>query len=377
MTSPDVCLIVPTVRQPTCVRAYYANARQHNFDLSRIQTILITENECDTREMREILKSEGVSGEVFDHSGRLRWFGEHKVERFRDLIPRHSHAETSFGLLYVQAEPQYKFGIFVDDDTEPIGRHDFFGTHLRNLEQRQKISRITSDTRWVNVLHNGFSRHRLYPRGFPYSMTGEKISVNEGEVEEVVLSQGLWTNIPDLDAVRILCQGDLEGQSITHTMEADFGDAFSVAGGNYVTVSSMNLAFKREIIPAFYQLPMDDNPWCIGRFDDIWSGVFLKKIADLKGREIVCGLPLCRHNKARRSTFKDLRAEAPGLELNEHLWRVIDKFELEGDWLEMYRTLARLLTRDAPTLPFLGRDFLSYCARAMSSWTECCEALSV
>jgi len=41
----------------------------------------------------------------------------------------------------------------------------------------------------------------------------------------------------------------------------------------------MNLAFRREVIPAFYQLPMDDNEWEVGRFDDIWSGVFLNEPA--------------------------------------------------------------------------------------------------
>lgn len=72
----------------------------------------------------------------------------------------------------------------------------------------------------------------------------------------------------------------------------------------------MNLAFKREIIPAFYQLLMDYNPWRIGRFDDMWTGIFLKRGADALGKAFVTGYPLCQHNKAARSTFKDLNAEA-------------------------------------------------------------------
>jgi len=80
--------------------------------------------------------------------------------------------------------------------------------------------------------------------------------------------------------------GDLEGQAQTRTTADDFGSDFVAARDNYLTVCSMNLAFRREVIPAFYQLPMDDNEWEVGRFDDIWSGVFLKRACDVLGKRI-------------------------------------------------------------------------------------------
>jgi len=43
----------------------------------------------------------------------------------------------------------------------------------------------------------------------------------------------------------------------------------------------MNLAFRQEVVPAFYQFPMDDNRWDVGRFDDIWSGLTLKRACDV------------------------------------------------------------------------------------------------
>ncbi len=110
--------------------------------------------------------------------------------------------------------------------------------------------------------------------------------------------------MPDLDAVRILMDGDLEGQAQTRTDFDDFDGDFVAEPGQYLTVCSMNLAFEREVIPAFYQLPMDDNEWEVGRFDDIWSGVFLKRAADVLGKDIVTGYPLCEHNKAARPTFE-------------------------------------------------------------------------
>jgi len=114
--------------------------------------------------------------------------------------------------------------------------------------------------------------------------------------------------------------GDLQGQAQTRTDFEDFERDFVAREDDYLTVCSMNLAFRREVIPAFYQFPMDDNAWDVGRFDDIWSGVLLKRAADLVGGDVYNGAPLCEHNKAPRSTFDDLANEVAGLELNEHFW---------------------------------------------------------
>src|SRR6056297_2235456 len=321
--SQDICVIVPTIREYECMRSYFENAREHGFDLSRLHVVLVTEDFCDTEEMRAMLDEEGVSGEVFDGSRREEWYDEHGIAEYDHLVPAASHAETSFGLLYLWAN-DFEYGFFIDDDTLPHDGADFFGRHMRNLAFEGQIETVSSDENWVNVLYQNFDEHGLYPRGYPYSAMDETVKTEMTEVVDVVASQGLWTNVPDLDAVRILMDGDLQGQAQTRTTEADYDDEFVAAPGDYLTVCSMNLAFRREVVPAFYQLPMDDNEWDVGRFDDIWSGVFLKRACDVLGKQVLNGYPLCRHDKAPRSTFGDLQNEVAGLELNEHLWEVVD-----------------------------------------------------
>jgi hypothetical protein len=328
MTAQDVCVVVPTVRNPDAVRAYVENAREHGFETDRLHVVLVTENFCDVARMREMLDELGVAGRVFDASARAEWFEAQGIEEYAHLVPAESHAQTSFGLLYLWAN-DFEYGVFVDDDTAPLPDVDFFGTHLANLEYEGELEAVSSDERWVNVLYQSAADHGLYPRGYPYSAMDETVETERIRVEDVVASQGLWTNVPDLDAVRILMDGDLKGQASTRTTREDYGEDFVAARGQYLTISSMNLAFRREAIPAFYQLPMDDNPWDVGRFDDIWSGVFLKRAADLLGKQVHNGSPLCRHDKAPRSTFDDLTNEAPGLELNEHLWRIVDEATAE------------------------------------------------
>ena len=370
---PRTCIIVPTIRQYECMEAYYENARKFGFDLSQTHTLLITEDNQDKAKMQALLDKCGVKGQVFNHTDRLKWFADHKLPH-SDVIPKRSHAETSFGLLWMQAHPEFEHGVFIDDDTLPLG-HDYFGGHAKNLQRKGSILELSSSSRWVNVLYKEFAKQRLYPRGYPYSAMHETISRKTRPLRDVVASQGLWTNVPDLDAVRILMDGDMNGQARTRTAESDFGEDFVVADGHYLTVCSMNLAFKREVIPAFYQLPMDDNQWRIGRFDDIWSGVFLKRAADVMGKDIVTGRPLCEHNKAPRPTFKDLHAEAPALELNEHIWELAEEAQPSKDWSQLYLNMADTVAAASKKHKWSNVDYLDFMAKHMRNWVEVCQKI--
>ncbi len=372
--SEDICVVVPTIREYECVRSYVANARAHGFDTDRLFFVLVTEEFCDTEAMASMLDEEDVSGAVFDGADRERWFEAHDLARFDHLIPAASHAQTSFGLLYLWAH-DFDYGIFIDDDTLPHDEWDFFGRHMANLGYEGEVECVRSDERWVNVLYQSAAEHGLYPRGYPYGAMRETVETDTCVVSDVVASQGLWTNVPDLDAVRILMDGDLQGQAETRTTKADFDGDFVADSGQYLTVCSMNLAFEREIVPAFYQLPMDDNEWDVGRFDDIWSGVFLKRAADLLDKDVLTGYPLCEHNKAPRSTFDDLNNEVPGLELNEHLWRVVDEAgEGAESYEEAFEAMADALV-EGDWSDYTNGDFFTHVGEYMHDWLACLEAL--
>ena len=393
-TDGDICVIVPTIREYDCVRAYVENARAHGFDVSRLHFVLVTEDFCETEAMADMLADLDVAGEVFDGTRREAWYDHHGVAEYGELIPAASHAETSFGLLYMWADPTFEYGVFIDDDTLPHEDADYFGRHLQNLAFAGDVERVRSDTQWVNVLYQRADEHGLYPRGYPYAAMDETVETDTATLDggSVVASQGLWTNVPDLDAVRILMDGDLEGQAQTRTTAADFERDFVAAPGHYLTVCSMNLAFRREVVPAFYQLPMDDNEWEVGRFDDIWSGVFLKRACDVLGTQIYSGGPLCEHNKAPRSTFDDLHNEVAGLELNEHLWELVDDVEPTdvdadltdcaepgdrpdaADYAAVYAAMADRLA-DGTFESYRNGAFLTYVGEHMREWLDCLDAI--
>ncbi|PSP58663.1 alpha-1 4-glucan-protein synthase, partial [Halobacteriales archaeon QH_7_66_37] len=121
----DICVIVPTIREYECVRAYVENARAHGFDVSRLYFLLVTEDFCETAAMRSMLDEEGVAGAVYDGSRRSEWYEEQGIGEYEHVVPAASHAETSFGLLYMWANPQFEYGVFIDDDTLPHDGTDF------------------------------------------------------------------------------------------------------------------------------------------------------------------------------------------------------------------------------------------------------------
>ncbi len=363
MTSDRILIIIPSTRNPSVVLSYIQNARENGFDLGDLHFLILTEDFIDKGEYSNIFHNESVYGVVMNQTDRERMMEELHVGDFTDVFPKRSHAETSYGLFYMYLK-KYDYGIFIDDDTLPLSDVNYFWSHLRNLKSQDEISCIGSDKKWVNVLNHSFHKHRLYPRGYPYSAIGEKAYYKKKRLSNVVASQGLWTNIPDLDAVRILMDGDLNCQAKTRLSQEDYGENFVVDKGNFVTICSMNLAFKSVIVPAFYQFKMDDNPWKIGRFDDIWSGVVIKKISDSMDWDIVNGNPLCEHNKAARSTFKDLRSEVPGLEANERFYQIIDSTEFsDTDIFKMSEEIAdKMTTNSDDFVSFNGKLFLRWLA---------------
>jgi hypothetical protein len=116
---------------------------------------------------------------------------------------------------------------------------------------------------------------------------------------------------------------------------------------------------------------MDDNEWDVGRFDDIWSGLFLKRACDVLDKHIYNGGPLCEHNKAPRSTFSDLTNEVHGLELNEHVWELIDAVGEDATTYEgVFKAMAEALA-DGDFSDWENGAFLNHCGDYMHDWLSC------
>ena len=222
------------------------------------------------------------------------------------IISRQNAGIRSYGFLKA-----YELGcditITLDDDCYPVKNEHFIKKHVENLS-------LSAPDDWHPTYPN---RKYYYTRGIPYSIRDK---------QEVVISHGLWTNVLDFDAPTQLVNYNL-------TIPDSFDFIEFIPKNYFFPMCSMNLAFKTKITPIMYfpLMGYDKNGkyWGYDRFDDIWAGIFAKKIIDHLGFSVVNGSPFVEHKKAS-DPFKNLQKEAKGIEINEILYKKVKKINLES-----------------------------------------------
>lgn len=239
---------------------------------------------------------------------------EHKGQKYtvKDVMGEYSDLiyNKNDGVRNLGFALAYKMGaeIFVslDDDTLPNG--DTIGDHLAVLNSRKPIS-------YINSVED------IYMRGFPYWAREEA---------EVVFSHGLWTGVYDFDASTQLVLGTPEPCHIKQP----------IPKGALMPVCVMNVCFKRQALPYYYQAPMFGD---INRFADIWSGWEVKKWIDENNLSMVNGYAKVRHERAS-NPFVNLIKEAKGVQMNEE--RTDEYFKLYKSKLKRWQAFLKKSLQD-------------------------------
>ena len=218
----------------------------------------------------------------------------------------------------------------IDDDCRPTGDR-LFESHLKAMNEQ---------TQWFNTTPS----HR--PRGMPYR--------NIGEHANIIMNVGLWRNVGDWDAATSLaCEADL-------TRYDPPAETRIVPHGQYLSVSSMNLAYDREALPLAYMPPMGKNsPY--DRFEDIWSGLVAKRICDHLRWSVTVGPPIVEHARAS-DPFVNLVKEAAGVGVNEWLWERVDQIDLVGS------TPCECLAEIADAFQQWDENYFQHYGKALEVW---------
>lgn len=220
------------------------------------------------------------------------------------IIPRFNSGVRSYGFWKA-----YKMGasaiISIDDDCYP-GESNFVDKHLDNLHYKTPV-------KWINTYPNP---KWMFTRGFPYAVRN-KIPVH--------VSHGIWSGALDLDAktevkLKSLLKEELYGPLRNY-----------IPQGFYYPMCSMNFGFTRKVTPLMY-FPMmgkkrDGTNWDYDRYDDIWAGIFSKKIMDHLNLGVISGSPQLVHKKASKPTVNH-KKERSGMVANEKIWKIIDAVKL-------------------------------------------------
>ena len=303
MPHNKVCLVIPSIRE-NCFQDFVDRWAGNDGLFHHVDVMLMEDNPTKTFNARITTHHyswEDIDAELGDDS----W-----------IIPRRSDTVRSYGYLKAY-EFGYEYILTLDDDCYPP-THDVDGldcdgptlvnTHLKYLNGR---------TKWFNTLNS------VKPRGIPF--------YNLGRNTDVIVNHGLWTNVLDYDAPYQLANPVPEEFSYDNRI---------VPAGSYFPMCGMNVMWRREATVLMYHMLMGqvmtwdqsfEGPELVrlpfDRFGDIWCGIFMKKIADMFGKQVSSGMPYIRHERAS-NPFTNLKKEANGIEVNEKLWEYVDRFRM-------------------------------------------------
>ncbi len=234
------------------------------------------------------------------------------------IISRHNAGIRSYGF-WKAYEAGADVILTVDDDCYPADSR-FVQKHIDNLFFKYP-------EKWINTYPNP---KWMYTRGTPYRMR------DKGTIS---LSHGLWSGALDLD-------GLVEIKLPRLLKEGKYPPIRQVLPfGYYYPMCSMNMAFTREITPLMFFPMMGMAPsgrdWPYNRFDDIWAGIFSKKIMDHLGLGVINGSPFINHKKASKPSENHIK-ELSAMSVNETIWRLVDAVKLtaktpKGCYLELAR----------------------------------------
>jgi reversibly glycosylated polypeptide/UDP-arabinopyranose mutase len=272
-------LVVPTIREE-CINKFLDSWEEElvHFD----QVIIVEDNPHTTFKINNDYKK--ISHYSWEDVDRC-------LKQNTWIISRRDSAIRSFGFLMAK---DYDYIFSLDDDCLRIPEENFVESHLKNLN---------NSSRWTELIPG------LRTRGLPYK--------NLGKVH-VSFNVGLWTNIPDLDAIQQLAN-PLQGfqPNVVNRI---------IPRGQYFPFTGMNFCFRgRLAVMSYFPLMGEGYPY--RRFDDIWFGIIAKKICDHLGLLISVGHPFVHHAKAS-DPFVNLVKEAPGIKMNEAFWETIDQIVL-------------------------------------------------
>lgn len=275
------CLVVPSVRED-CLMKFIEKWKPHQSDL--LQNLIVIEDNKE-KTFKLDLQHHYSWKEIDDDLREDSW-----------IISRKDSAIRSYGFIIAnRLKADYIFTL--DDDCYPEEGENIL----------QHISKIESSPAWTESILG------MRTRGIPYR--------NLGKLNNVVASIGLWTGVPDYDAIQTLSTKDSK----------DFRPPCNIDRilpiGQYFPLCGMNFAFKKEVAVLSLFALMGEK-FVFRRFDDIWFGIIFKKICDHLNLLIACGHPLIKHSRAS-DPFVNLVKESQGIKYNEIFWEEIDKIKLE------------------------------------------------
>lgn len=313
----SITLVTTTIHIPYALEEYAQNAKKWGFDDMRFIVVGDLKTPEKTREFCNELKVKfGCNCTYLDAEAQRKI--TKSFPKLDSLIPFNCIQRRNVGLLLAYLEGA-DIIVTIDDDNF-VAEENYFSAH-QIVGNSLKLPVLTSSVGWLNVCDFLQDKHlrKFYPRGHSLSHRdgNEQISEKVADVK-IIANAGFWLGDPDIDAItRLATPIEVVSYKLNHS--------FCLGHETYAPINSQNTAIHRSALPAYFLAPF------IGRFDDIWAGYFLKRIADHLGDYFAFGAPLVKQVRNPHNLWNDLEAERLGLELSDLFCQTLRSIKLEGD----------------------------------------------
>jgi hypothetical protein len=313
------------------------------------------------------IKLEHPQFAVYTWKDQDRLLGDHVR-----AIPRRNGACRDFGFYIAWKESDAHEAIIALDDDCQL-EYDDFAQQVEEILSPSPRPVGTGVGRHFNVLDCYCNATKnIYPRGFPYSARAEYTPWRfDGQSRgEVTFNLGLWQEIFDVNAI-----DKLRGPQYNYPDAKLTVPSVVVPDGALISACSMNMHFRREVIPAVYQLLMHVEVmpgWVIDRYGDIWGGFILKTLMDIKGEKMAVGAPTIRHLK-EGSYERNIWQEHICHLVNDEFLAILERsreFIQPTDYVGMMAQLTECFQRDYETSSTILKRYFDHQIPALKSWVK-------
>ena len=290
----------------------------------------------------------------------------------RIAIPRRNGACRDFGFYIAWKESDPGESIIALDDDCAVEEDDF-AARVEAVLSHGTRPLAQGKGGHFNVLDcYSNTEPNLYPRGFPYSQraTYRKWTFDAQITGEVTFNLGLWREIFDVNAI-----DKLRGPQYRYPDAELTHESVVVPDGALVSVCSMNMQFRREVIPAVYQMLMHVEVmpgWVIDRYGDIWGGFILKTLMDLKGEQMAVGAPMIRHLK-EGSYERNIWQEHVCHLVNDEFLAILDRARQQiqpADYLSMMAQLGCVFEEEYKRASTILQRYFDHQIPALKAWIK-------
>ena len=373
MTYPRMTLVITTINVPRLLEDYARNLERFGH-LPDTSALIIGDRKTPHGAVADLaanLRKRGFDARYVDLEEQDRFLD--RFPRLKPLIPFNSDNRRNIG--YLMAKERGAEIIVAVDDDNFVGADDWYEGHSL-VGSTLKVKSVSCANGWFNPCRMMDMDPPIptFARGYPYAQrhiaNEETFSVSEGRV---VLNGGLWLDDPDVDSLTRLTT-PVRAVRLKE-------DRLMLAPGTWAPINTQNTAFHRDLLPAFYFVPVGDpvSGIAVERYGDIWAGFFARKLIDHLDDRVTFGRPACEHRRNAHHLLGDLELEFWSVILTDPLAEQLRSWPLTASsYADAYVELAKHLeSAEWPhrrmTAEF--KRFFIKMARAMRIWVETCRQL--